>query len=62
MSRHTDMEADRLAMYLAHRHPAPKCRCNFCGLIVPPKALWCSTSCAQEFAAEKAELLARDGR
>lgn len=58
----SDMQAERLALYLAHKKPHPKYRCNFCGLSVPPKALWCSTSCAMEFQAEKQELTARDGR
>lgn len=62
MSTQSELKAERLNMYLAHKPLHPKLRCNFCALAVPPKALWCSTSCAQDYAAEKAELMARDGR
>lgn len=30
--------------------------CHMCGYKVPPKALWCSTSCAQEYAEETRQL------
>jgi hypothetical protein len=29
----------------------PTGRCNFCRFTVPAKALWCSTGCAQDYAA-----------
>jgi len=32
--------------------------CHMCGYKVPPKALWCSTSCAQDYAEETRRLAA----
>lgn len=56
------IDADRQNFILARKQLIPTGCCNFCGWIVPKLALWCSSGCAQDFAAEKAELLARDGR
>lgn len=51
-----DIDAARRAGILAGKPPAPKNECNYCGYHVPPRALWCSTGCAQEFEKEKREL------
>lgn len=41
---------------LAGRKPVPTQECNFCGYRIPPRALWCGYSCAQEYEAERREL------
>lgn len=35
--------------------------CRFCMYKVPPRALWCSTECAQDYAAETRQLQAEGG-
>lgn len=55
---YADIAAARKAAILSGAPIHPKGTCHMCDFHVEPKALWCSTLCAQEFHAEKAELLA----
>lgn len=62
MKSHQQIKAERNDKQL-NRKPLYACgECHNCGWWVPPRALWCCTSCATDYEAEKQELLARDGK
>lgn len=58
MRPYAEIKAARRAAILARAPLIPKGECHCCGWGVPKLALWCSFSCAQDYAAEKAEILA----
>lgn len=53
------IDAERREFILSGARLVPKKACNYCGFSVPPLALWCSSSCAREFASEKEAIAAR---
>lgn len=57
MRPYAEIKAARQAAILARAPLIPKDRCHCCDWPVPKSALWCATACAQDYEAEKAELL-----
>jgi hypothetical protein len=54
---YVEIAAERRAAILAGARLIPKSCCHFCAYAVPRGALWCSTLCAQDFEAERKDLL-----
>lgn len=49
--------AARTAEILAARPLVARCECPMCGWALGRGALWCSTACADDYAAERARLI-----
>lgn len=62
MKTYAEIKAARQQLILSRKPLIPCGTCHNCGWKVPAKAHWCSGACAEDFDAEKAELLARDGK
>jgi hypothetical protein len=52
-----EIDAERRAAILAHAPLLPKRACHYCAEPLGKGALWCATSCAQSYEAERDQLL-----
>lgn len=58
MRPYVEIAATRRDAILKRAPIIPKERCHCCDWPIPKLALWCSSSCATDYEAEKAEILA----
>lgn len=53
---YAQIKAARQAAILAGAPLIPKCHCHMCDRSIAARELWCSTSCADDYAKEVKEL------
>lgn len=62
MKSYQTIKAERNAKQLSNKPLVHGMECHNCGWRLPVRGHFCSASCGEDYEAEKAELLARDGK
>lgn len=62
MKPYAQIKAERNAKQLSNKPLVPGMYCHNCDWKLPVKGHFCCGACGEDYEAEKAELLARDGK